>query len=67
MIAKTLLKYETITKEQIEYLVKNGHMPDEKNLDDMSLEQLREIAKEKEVKNYSKLTKEELLDELKEL
>ncbi len=67
LIAKTLLKYETITKEQIEYLVKNGHMPDEKNLDDMSLEQLREIAKEKEVKNYSKLTKEELLDELKEL
>ena len=67
LIAKTLLKYETITKEQIEYLVKNGHMPDEKNFDDMSLEQLREIAKEKEVKNYSKLTKEELLDELKEL
>lgn len=67
LIAKTLLKYETITKEQIEYLVKNGHMPDEKNLDDMSLEQLREIAKEREVKNYSKLTKEELLDELKEL
>ena len=31
LIAKTLLKYETITKEQIEYLVKNGCMPDEEN------------------------------------
>ncbi len=28
LIAKTLLEYETITKEQIDYLVKNGHMPD---------------------------------------
>ena len=29
LIANTLLEYETITKEQIEYLVKNGCMPDE--------------------------------------
>ncbi len=29
LIANTLLEYETITKEQIEYLVENGHMPDE--------------------------------------
>ncbi len=27
LIANTLLEYETITKEQIDYLVKNGHMP----------------------------------------
>ena len=29
LIAETLLEYETITKEQIDYLVKNGHMPEE--------------------------------------
>ena len=29
LIANTLLEYETITKEQIEYLVKNGCMPEE--------------------------------------
>ena len=66
LIAKTLLKYETITKEQIDYLVKNGHMPDEedKKIEDMTLEELRKLAKEKEIKNYSKLSKEELIKEL---
>jgi len=29
LIAQTLLEYETITKEQIEYLVEHGHMPDQ--------------------------------------
>ena len=29
LIATTLLKYETITKEQIEYLVEHGHMKEE--------------------------------------
>jgi len=29
LIAETLLEYETLTKEQIEYLVKNGKMPEE--------------------------------------
>lgn len=66
LIAKTLLKYETITKEQIDYLVKNGHMPDEeeKKIEDMTLEELRKLAKEKEIKNYSKLSKAELIKEL---
>ena len=31
LIANTLLEYETITKEQIDYLVEHGHMPDEEN------------------------------------
>ena len=77
LIANTLLEYETITKEQIEYLVKNGCMPDEDgeidlteykeaSLDDLTLEELKDIAKEKEIKNISKKTKEELLKELKE-
>ena len=34
LIANTLLEYETITKEQIDYLVKNGHMPEEELISD---------------------------------
>ena len=66
LIAETLLEYETLTKEQIDYLVENGKMPeeDENNLESLSVTKLREIAKEKGVKNYSKMTKAELLKEL---
>lgn len=66
LIAETLLEYETLTKEQIDYLVKNGKMPDEdeNNLEAMSVTKLRELAKEKGIKNYSKLSKAELLKEL---
>ena len=34
LIAETLLEYETLTKEQIEYLVKNGCMPEEESYED---------------------------------
>ena len=66
LIAETLLEYETLTKEQIDYLVKNGHMPEEKedNYESMSLTSLRKLAKEKEIKNYSKLNKAQLVSEL---
>ena len=75
LIANTLLEYETITKEQIEYLVEHGCMPDldeeidksdfkELSLEDLSLEDLKDIASEKNIKGYSKMTKEELLDVL---
>ena len=67
LIAETLLEYETLTKEQIDYLVKNGKMPEANEndgLENMSLTKLREMAKEKGVKNYSKMSKAELLKEL---
>ena len=64
LIANTLIKYETLTKEQIDYLVAHGKMKEE-NYEDMSLDELKEIAKEKDIKNYSKMSKEELLDILK--
>ena len=66
LIADALLEYETLTKEQIDYLVENGKMPeeDEDNLEAMSITKLREIAKEKGIKNYSKMSKAELLKEL---
>ncbi len=75
LIANTLLEYETITKEQIDYLVQNGHMPDEDSeidasdfkeadLSDLTLEELKDLAKEKKIKGYTKMTKEELIKEL---
>ncbi len=66
LIADALLEYETLTKEQIDYLVENGKMPeeDEDNLEAMSITKLRTLAKEKGIKNYSKMSKAELLKEL---
>ena len=72
LIAETLLKYETITKEQIDYLVEHGHMPEDeiKENEDIlvnkSLDELKEMAKEKKIKGYTKMTKEELIDNLKD-
>ncbi len=69
LIANTLLEYETLTKEQIDYLVKNGKMPeedDETSYEKMSVTKLKEIAKEKGIKGYSKMSKAELLKELDE-
>ena len=37
---------------------------DENNLESLSITRLKEIAKKKGVKNYSKMTKAELLKEL---
>lgn len=73
LIANNLLEYETITKEQIDYLVEHGHMPeedkkeeqvDELSLSDLTLTELKDLAKEKGIKGYSKMTKEEILKEL---
>ncbi len=67
LIADALLEYETLTKEQIDYLVENGKMPiedEETSYESMSITRLREIAKEKGIKNYSKMNKAELLKEL---
>ena len=75
LIANTLLEYETITKEQIEYLVEHGCMPDddsengedyveEASLSDLSDEDLKELAKEHKIKGYTKMTREEILEQL---
>ena len=64
LIANTLLEYETITKEQIDYLVEHGKMPEEDVKEESTLKELREKAKELGIKGYSKLNKEELEKEI---
>ncbi|HIT22541.1 MAG TPA: ATP-dependent zinc metalloprotease FtsH [Candidatus Scybalousia intestinigallinarum] len=64
LLADSLLEYETLTKEQIDSLVETGHMPEEKVEekidDDMSFSELKNLAKEKGIKGYTKMNKEEL-------
>ena len=67
LIAEALLEYETLTKEQIDYLVEYKKMPDEESetsLEKMSVTKLKELAKEKGIKNSSKMNKAELIKEL---
>ncbi len=64
LIAEALLERETLTKEQIDYLVEHKELPKENeeiSFSDMSLEELREIAKNRDIKGYSKLSKDDLI------
>ena len=60
LIATSLIEHETLTKEQIDYLAENGKMPEEDMLDDVNISKLKERAKEKGIKGYSAMNKEEL-------
>ena len=53
LIAENLLEYETLTKEQIEYLVKNGRMPEEGEIQD------EEVIEDNNSKKTSKKSKKE--------
>ncbi len=66
LIAEALLEYETLTKEQIDYLVEHKEMPKEEddNLEAMSITKLKELAKKKGIENYQDMNKAELLKEL---
>ena len=67
VIAKTLLRYETITKEQIEQLVNNGYIEgDDIDRANLSIEELKYMAKVKGIKGYNKMEKEELIKKLKD-
>ncbi len=67
LIAENLVKYETLTKEQIDYLIDNGHMPFEsEEKEEYTLSELKEMAKEKGIKGYSKMTKKELEEQIKD-
>ena len=58
LIADTLITKETLTKEEIDYLVEHKCLPDEEK--ELTLEELKNMAKEKKIKGYTKMTKEEL-------
>ena len=66
LIADALLEHETLTKEQIEYLAEHKEMPKEEvTYETYSMTELRMIAKEKGIKGYTKMTKEQIIEELK--
>lgn len=66
LLVDALLEYETLTKEQIEYLVEHGKMPQEEGRDteekssEKTVSELKEMAKKKKIKGYSKMNKKEL-------
>ncbi len=72
LIAETLLEYETITKEQIDYLVEHGCMPDEEDalkdekidLEDLTKDELIALAQKKNL-DYKDKNKKELIDLLR--
>ncbi len=64
LIADSLIEHETLTKEQIDYLVKHKVMPTEENIKDLSVSELKERAKDRGIKGYTKMSKEELVKEL---
>ena len=71
LLTDALVKYETLTKEQIDYIVKNENI-DFKGLsiedtDGLTVTELRERAKEAGIRGYSKMSKEQLKEELDKL
>ena len=76
LLADTLIDKETLTKEEIDHLVEHGTLPELENetLDDiktlsykdLSLKELKDIAKEKGLSGYTKMTREELIKELED-
>ena len=64
LIADSLMEHETLTKEQIESLVEHGTINGPEEQDDLA--ELKEQAKEAGIKGYTKMSKEELEEALKE-
>ncbi len=68
LLSDALMKYETLTKEQIEYIVLNGDINFEGKInnepieEETTYEELKNKAKELKIKGYSKMTKAELED-----
>lgn len=62
-ISDALMERETITKEEIEELVATGHITDKDP--EETVKKLKEKAKEIGIKGYTKMTKEELEDAIK--
>ncbi len=67
LLSDALMERETLTKEQIESLVLTGKISEEEENtkeDEPTILKLRELAKTKGIKGYTKMTKEELKEAL---
>ena len=62
LIANTLITKETLTKEEIDYLVVHKCLPEEEEIKEETFEELKLKAKELKIKGYTKMTKEQLKD-----
>ena len=62
LLSDALMEKETLTKEEIESLVNTGKLPEATIVTETTktLAELKNIAKEKKIKGYTKMTKEEL-------
>lgn len=70
LLSEALMERETLTKEQIESLVLTGKISDEEEKtkdDEPTLLKLRELAKAKGIKGYTKMSKEDLKKALDDL
>ena len=67
LLSDALMKHETLTKEQIEYIVENNNIDfkEEEKENSEELENLRSEAKAKKIKGYTKMSREELEEALK--
>ena len=64
LIANTLIENETLSKEQIDYLVENGKLTEYEEEEELTFEELKGLAREKKIKGYTKMNKEELKEAL---
>ena len=62
LLSDALIKYETLTKEQIEYIVENKNIDFKTDIEhnDITITELKQKAKELKIKGYTKMNKEEL-------
>ena len=67
LIAQTLIEKETLTKEEIDSLVKTGALPkdDEISFEDMTISELKKYAEENNI-SISATKKEDIIKELKD-
>jgi len=69
LLSDALIKHETLTKEQIDALVETGEYIPEEQIEEktnVTVEELREKAKELKIKGYTKMNKDELEKALSE-
>ena len=66
LIAKTLIEKETLTKEEIDSLVKNGSLPnDDVSFEDMTIAELKKYAEDNNI-SLNSTNKEDIIKELKD-